>query len=209
MLCTIIIILYVYMFTSGIHYHTSLFPLPISLSFTIQLSTVQATIVPQSPAEAKKHQLATQLFGGLSGPSRPPKSKQHRKSPTTTNTTTSSFNTTAPSSGGQLRPPRQVAAASKKPKEPQVDLLLDLEGIDFSSPAPAAAPSAQEQSMSLSSATAGLGASVGGGGGGGLLANMEIRGATTQDAAPATSAPPTTRCSIHVHCTVKIISKNV
>ena len=166
-------------------------------------------MVSQSPAEAKKHQLANQLFGGLSGPSRAPKSKQHRKSPTTSSSSTiSSFDTTAPSSasgggGGsnQLRPPRQVAAASKKPKEPQVDLLLDLEGIDFSSPAPAAALSAQEQTTgtammsSFSAASSGLG---GGGGGGGLLANMEIRGATTQDTAPATSAPPTTRYSIHV-----------
>ena len=165
-------------------------------------------MVSQSPAEAKKHQLANQLFGGLSGPFRAPKSKQHRKSPTaSSSSTTSSFDTTAPSSassgggGGsnQLRPPRQVAAASKKPKEPQVDLLLDLEGIDFSSPAPAAAPSAQEQTTgtammsSFSAASSGLG-----GGGGGLLANMEIRGATTQDTAPATSAPPTTRYSIHV-----------
>ena len=160
-------------------------------------------MVSQSPAEAKKHQLANQLFGGLSGPSRAPKSKQHRKSPTTSSSsTTSSFDTTAPSSasrGGdgsnQLRPPRQVAAASNKPKEPQVDLLLDLEGIDFSSPAPAAALSAQEQTMSsFSAASSGLGVSMGGGGGGGgLLANMEIRGATTQDTAPATSAPSTTR----------------
>jgi hypothetical protein len=167
---------------------------PLFLTHPLQLSTVQATIVPQSPSEAKKHQLANQLFGGfggLSGPSRPPKSKQHRKSPTTTTSTTStSFDTTASFSGGgasnQLRPPRQqVAAASKKPKEPQVDLLLDLEGIDFSSPTTVTtAPSAQEQTT---------------GGTGGLLANMEIRGATTQDATPATSAPLTTRCSIHCY----------
>ena len=173
---------------------------------TPQLSTVQATILPQSPTEAKKHQLASQLFGGLSGPSRPPKSKQHRKSPTTS---TTSFDKTAPtSSGSQLKPPRQVAAAAKKPKEPQVDLLLDLEGIDFSAPA----QSAQEQTTGVVGGTGmtvmsarlgvsggGVGVSMGGsggGGGGGLLANMEIRGATTQDAKPATSAPPTARYSI-------------
>ena len=161
----------------------------------LQLSTVQATVLPQSPSEAKKHQLASQLFGGLSGPSRPPKSKQHRKSPTTTTfSSNASFDTTtaassSASSGNQLRPPRQVAATTtKKPKEPQVDLLLDLEGIDFSSPSPALAPT------SGSTSGGGGGVSVGGSGGGGLLANMEIRGTTTQAAA----APPTTRYSILV-----------
>lgn len=174
-----------------------------SLSLTLQLSTVQATILPQSPAEAKKHQLASQLFGGLSGPSRPPKSKQHRKNPTTS----SSFDTAAPaSSSSQLKPPRQVAAAMKKPKEPQVDLLLDLEGIDFSSPAPSAAAeqtiggsaSVQQNVMSAGLGMSGGGIGIGGSGGGGLLANMEIRGGITQDTKTATSAPPTARYSVHM-----------
>ena len=65
---------------------------------------------------------------------------------------------------------------------------MDLEGIDFSSPSPALAPT------SGSTSGGGGGVSVGGSGGGGLLANMEIRGATTQAAA----APPTTRYSILV-----------
>ena len=191
--------------------HAHILTLTLIYTYTPQLSTVQATILPQSPAEAKKHQLASQLFGGLSGPSRPPKSKQHRKSPAAT----SSFDMTAPSSSGgvggggsQLKPPRQVVAATKKPKEPQVDLLLDLQDIDFSSPpAPAPPPGAQEPIAGvlggaglggvMSPPVAGLGVSVGaggsGGGGGGLLANMEIRGATTQDAKPTTTAPPTTR----------------
>ena len=102
-------------------------------TFISQLSTAQASIVSQSPTEAKKHQLASQLFGGLSGPSRPPKSKQHRKTPNIA--TAGSFDSTAPTSSSSLKPPRQVTAAVKKPKEPQVDLLLDLEGIDFSAPA--------------------------------------------------------------------------
>ncbi len=45
-----------------------------------QVNTVQASIVPPTAEEAKKKELASQLFGGLSGPSRAPRSRQQRKS---------------------------------------------------------------------------------------------------------------------------------
>ena len=84
----------------------------------------------------------------------------------------------------------------KQPKEPQVDLLLDLEGIDFSSPA--VAPE-QTTGTGVQPEMAMMSPGLSGGvGGGGLLANMEIRGAT-QDAKVTTSAPPTTRYTYNVH----------
>ena len=88
----------------------------------------------------------------------------------------------------------------KQPKEPQVDLLLDLEGIDFSSPAvaPEQTTGGRGTGVQPEMAMMSPGLSGGVGGGGGLLANMEIRGAT-QDAKVTTSAPPTTRYTYNVH----------
>lgn len=75
-------------------------------------------------------------------------------------------------------------ATPKKTKEPQVDLLLDLQDIDFSSPvSPGQANSVQEE------ATWGA---PRGNDGGGLLANMEIRVAP-QEPEVTTTAPPSTR----------------
>ena len=40
---------------------------------------MQASVLPPSEEEVKKKQLANQLFGGLSGPSRAPRTKQSKK----------------------------------------------------------------------------------------------------------------------------------
>ena len=135
-------------------------------------------MLPQSAEEAKRHQLASQLFGGLSGPARAPKSKQQRKAPTSHDTTSSL--------GAGLKPasPRvkTTPVAAKKPKEPQVDLLLDLQDIDFSSPAPAP-PTSAGSLPNVAMASPGVG-----GASGGLLANMEIRNAS-QDVKVANTTP--------------------
>ena len=138
----------------------------------------------------KKHQLASQLFGGLSGPSRAPRSKQHRKAPTTSYTA-SSGSSLKPASPRVPKTASSSAAAVKKPKEPQVDLLLDLQDIDFSSPAQEPSGSvggAMGVTMATTSTTSG---------GGGLLANMEIR-ETSDDAKVTTSAPTSARYAVHV-----------
>jgi len=40
---------------------------------------VQASVVPPTAEEVKRKELASQLFGGLSGPSRAPRTRQQRK----------------------------------------------------------------------------------------------------------------------------------
>ena len=74
-----------------------------------------ASPLQHSNEDKKRSQLATQLFGELSGPSRAPRSKAQSRSS---------------ASGGVAS--RNMAARpqerqQKKTKEPQVDLLLDLQ----------------------------------------------------------------------------------
>ena len=43
---------------------------------------MQASVVPPTAEEVKRKELASQLFGGLSGPSRAPRSRHQRKTGT-------------------------------------------------------------------------------------------------------------------------------
>ncbi len=91
-------------------------PLTTPIATPLQLSTVTASPLQPSKEDRKRSQLATQLFGELSGPSRVPRSKTQSRS----------------SVGGGGVASRTTAARpqerqQKKSKEPQVDLLLDLQ----------------------------------------------------------------------------------
>lgn len=118
------------------------------MCIALQLSTAQASIAEPSPEELKRKQLASQIFGGLSGPSRAPRTRQQRKSPSSDTSVSSGKSQFHAQSGG-------VRTTPKKAKEPQVDLLLDLQDIDFSQ------PSVQTQQTATST--------------GGLLDNLEVR----------------------------------
>ena len=135
----------------------------------MQLSSAQATIAQPSPEELKKKQLASQLFGGLSGPSRAPRTRQQRKS-SSSDTSASSGKSQLHQHSGGIR-----AAATRKAKEPQVDLLLDLQDIDFSQPSVQPQPEVHVQAPA---------ASVGG-----LLDNLEVR--TPLEVETSTSVPST------------------
>ncbi len=76
------------------------------------MSPVTAFPLQSTRQDKERSQLATQLFGELSGPSRAPRSKSQQRS----------------SVGGSGRTPTRLQERQpKKSKEPQVDLLLDLQ----------------------------------------------------------------------------------
>ena len=82
------------------------------------MSTVQASPLQPTQEEKKRSKLASQLFGGLTGPSRAPRAKSQPRTSTSVES----------GGGGGVRvSPQSQGRSAKKSKEPEVDLLLDLQ----------------------------------------------------------------------------------
>ena len=95
-----------------------------------QLSSAQASILSATPEDTKRKELASQLFGSLTGPSRAPRSRQQKRAASSSEQATSAAARGLPlpagiplvGGGGGAK-----SAGGRKAKEPEVDLLLDLQ----------------------------------------------------------------------------------
>ena len=84
------------------------------------MSMVQASPLQTTHEEKKRSKLANQLFGGLTGPSRAPRAKSQPR-------TSTSGESGGGGSGGVRVSPQSHVRSTRKSKEPEVDLLLDLQ----------------------------------------------------------------------------------
>lgn len=140
-------------------------PLPTTLDSRTALSHAQASPYNPSPEERKKQELASQLFGGLTGPSRAPRSRQQRRA-------AEGSSATGSKASPQLTPRGGGGAGGRREKHVETDLLLDLQDIDFSPSAPGSVPPPQPP---VQNGLLGFGSAAPAPGGGGPSSSLDPR----------------------------------